>query len=51
MHLADLNIGRLLAPTDNPRLANLPVWETPAQSYTFVLDILQARVVLTTPSA
>jgi len=89
MHLAELNIGRLLAPTDDPRVAefmdnldringmgkrmpgfvwmmegsgepgtgnteacldgdpqfvaNLSVWETPAQLQTFVFDTLHAR--------
>ncbi|MEL6685539.1 MAG: DUF3291 domain-containing protein [Pseudomonadota bacterium] len=89
MHLAELNIGRLLAPTDDPRVAefmgnldringmgkrmpgfvwmmegsgepgtgntetcldgdpqfvaNLSVWETPAQLQTFVFDTLHAK--------
>lgn len=89
MHLAELNIGRLLAPTDDPRVAefmqnldrvnglakrmpgfvwmmegsgepgtgntenkldgdpqfvaNLSVWESPAQLQTFVFDTLHAR--------
>lgn len=89
MHLAELNIGRLIAPTDDPRVAefmnnldlinglgkhmpgfvwmmegsgepgkgnteahlegdpqfvaNLSVWETPAQLRTYVFDTLHAR--------
>lgn len=89
MHLAELNIGRLLAPSDDPRVAefmdnldringlgkrmpgfvwmmegsgepgtgntencldgdpqfvaNLSVWETPAQLQTFVFDTLHAK--------